>query len=91
MNPKSSEILRAGMPKLEDIAAHLRLHADKIANSEVPRPRYAIVIEFFDSDEPDVHTFGVAVDSPREAITVLVDASMVLGDAIQAVNAEASH
>lgn len=79
------------MPKIDDLAAQFRLHADRISNQERRRPRYAIVVEFYDAGEPDVTTFGVAINSPREAITVLVDTSMVLGDAIQAFNAEASH
>ena len=57
---------RAGYPDPADVAGQYRLHADRIANGELPRPSRAIVIEFDADGALAVTAFGPAMD--RSAI-----------------------
>ena len=82
---------RLGMPQLDDVAAQYRLHADQIANGEVQRPRYAVVIEFYEGEPPCAHCFGTAPESRTESMHAMTEGVIALAETIQDLNAGGSH
>jgi hypothetical protein len=84
-------VARLGLPAVSDVAAQYRLHADCIANGEVPRPRHAVLVDIDASGQPVVYTFGMAEACSRERLNLIAAGISALGDAARAVNATSSN
>lgn len=76
-------IARSGLPSTDNVAAQYRLHADQVANGELPRPVRSVLVEFHEDAVTSVQLFGMHGHG-REAISALASA-------IQSLNAGASN
>lgn len=76
-------VARLGLPAAENVAGQYRLHADRIADGEVPRPRMAVLVEVGPDGISRVYTFGGELPARTKCALLL--------DAAQHFNAEAGN
>lgn len=84
-------IQRGGLPEVIDIVGNYRLHVDRVANGEEPRPLRSVLIEFNDTGVPVVHIFGLDEPSYRERLALVTEVMQTLSHVAAGMNARASN
>lgn len=85
------KIARLGLPEVNDVVGQYRLHVDRVANGEDPRPDRSVLIEFNATDLPIVHIFGLDEPSYRERLALVTEVMQTLSYVAAGMNAKASN
>lgn len=84
-------VARSGLPTIQDVLGQYRLHVDRIADGEEPRPHEALLVEQFVDGSYTVHTFGMTEHPTREKVAAFARNIGVLSGALAGLNAQAGN